>query len=80
MSAINLDSEIVATSVDQTAGVVSYTIERNGQRWTAKIPMKELNALGAVSLTKKARVQLVARKLQEAMLGPPDVVKKPNPM
>lgn len=67
---IHLDTEIVATHFDQVTQTCFYTIERDGKRWTASVPLADLNKLAA---NKTAKHALVANKLNVAMLGAPDV-------
>ncbi len=44
MTAINLDTQIVATSYDKQARVCSYTYQHSdGSRYTVRIPIDELN-------------------------------------
>lgn len=66
---IHLDTEIVATSFDPVTQTCFYTIERDGKRWTASVPLADLNKLGA---NKAAKHTLIANKLNVAMLGAPD--------
>jgi hypothetical protein len=47
----------------------SYTIERDGQRWTAKIPLADFTKLGP---NKVARHNLIANALNSAMQGRPN--------
>jgi hypothetical protein len=69
---IHLDSEIVATGFDPLTQTCTYTIERDGKRWTATVALAEFNKLGA---NKVAKRNLVANALTSAMAGAPD----PNP-
>lgn len=80
MKPINMDTEIVATMFNKVTNTVAYTVERDGERWTVNIPVKELDAIGPISLTKKQRMDFVGRKLQQVMMGPGDPAPaKPNP-
>jgi hypothetical protein len=69
MNAIHPESEIVATTFDTATGICSYTIERGGKRWTARVHVDELNKY---KNDKMRRRQHVAAALQQAMMGPPD--------
>lgn len=66
---IHLDSEIVATKFDPLSQSCAYTIERDGKRWTAVIPLAEFAKLGA---NKVAKRNLLATALNNAMQGKPD--------
>lgn len=66
---IHLDSEIVATRFDQLSQSCAYTIERDGRRWTAAIPLAEFAKLGT---NKIAKQNLLATALNNAMQGKPD--------
>jgi hypothetical protein len=64
---LNLDGEIVATAYDPASG--SYTLARDGRRWTAAVALAQLEAQGA---NKEARRNHLANVLFTAMQGPPD--------
>jgi len=69
---IHLESEIVASAYDEATHVCSYTIERNGKRWTVKVPIEHLNAHGTGKGHKVQRRLHLARLLEQAMNGPHD--------
>jgi hypothetical protein len=74
---IALDSEIVATRYDPFTRTCFYTIERNGKRWTATIPLKHFEdrgfIMGAQHLpSRQQRRDYLASMLEQAMNGPPD--------
>lgn len=66
---INLDTEIVATRFDPATSTCYYTIARDGNRWTAAVPLDHLEQHGAA---KPKRRDHIARALMTAMEGPPD--------
>jgi hypothetical protein len=69
MTAIHPDSEVVATTFDPLTGICSYTIQRDGKRWTARIPIEELDKFKA---NRAGRRTYLANALKQAMIGPPD--------
>lgn len=74
---INLDTELAETAWDPTTRAHTYTLERQGKRWTVTIPDEELARFGPVvgahGKTNQARRRLyVATKLAAAMQGEPD--------
>lgn len=69
MSAVHPDTEVVATTYDAPTGICTYTIQRDGKRWTARIPLSELDKFKA---NRQARRTYLANALQQAMVGPPD--------
>lgn len=66
---IALDSEIVATRFVPLEQACYYTIQRNGERWTVKIPHADLEKHKG---NKQLRRNHVANALQNAMRGPSD--------
>ena len=75
---INPETEIVHSSHDPQTRIHSYTIERDGKRWTVAISDDEFARFGplvgaqARKNQARRRTYLVA-KLTEAMQGEPDV-------
>jgi hypothetical protein len=72
---LNLDTEIVATAYDPATETCTYTIARNGQRWTVRVPMAQLEGHGA---NKEARRAHLANLLTAAMQGLPDDASDPG--
>ena len=66
---INLDTEIVATAFDPATGTCAYTVERDGRRWTVRVPLSQLDGQGA---SKDARRAHLANLLTAAMQCPAD--------
>lgn len=66
---IHLDTEVVSSRFDTVTQTCFYTIERDGQRWTASIPMADLNKHGANKIAKR---NYLATVLNNAMQGEPD--------
>lgn len=66
---IALDTEIVASRFDPATRKASYTIERNGKRWTVTIHADEFEKH---KNNHAARRTHLANTLQNAMNGPPD--------
>jgi hypothetical protein len=73
MPAIALETEIVGSRFDPQTRTCYYTIERNGQRWTAAIPADAFSK----HKTKQAKRNHLATALTMAMRGAPDSVNKP---
>jgi hypothetical protein len=74
---INPETEIVATSHDPIARTHSYTIERNGKRWTVAIPDADFQQFGPVkgadaAMNHASRRKHLAMRLEAAMGGAPD--------
>ncbi len=69
MAALNLDNEIVATSFDPKTGDCTYTLARDGKRWTVTIHHTQLDQHGA---NIQKRREHLARALTAAMMGPAD--------
>lgn len=69
MITVNVDTDIVGTKFNKTKQTCLYTVERNGKRWTAEIPLDELQRLGG---NKMARRKIVENYLATKMAGPPD--------
>lgn len=69
---IALESEIVGTGFDPVRDVYTYTIARNGKRWTVDVPAKHLDAHKGPA-GKTLRRKHVATVLEAAMNGEPDV-------
>ena len=69
MSFIALESEVVGTHYDPKTRICSYTILRDGKRWTAHVP---LEALEKHKGNKKLRRDFIANALVAAMRGPAD--------
>jgi hypothetical protein len=66
---IALETELVASNYDPGTRTCSYTIARDGKRWTVKIPLADLDSYKA---NKQARRNHVSNLLEQAMRGPPD--------
>jgi hypothetical protein len=71
---IDLDREVVTTRHDTLTNDCFYTIQRAGNRWTAKVPLAELEQHGE---NKGARRDHVISAIEIAMRGEPD--KAPDP-
>lgn len=74
---IALESEIVATRYDPQTRTCFYTLERDGKRWTAAIPLTHFEQMGHSVGTnhppsKQQRRDHVATTLVNAMRGPAD--------
>lgn len=63
-----LESEIVASHFNPQTRQCSYTIARNGKRWTVKMHSDEL----AKHKQRPARRNFIATRLETAMRGEPD--------
>jgi DNA-binding protein YbaB len=72
---INLDTEIVATYFDTKSGNCSYTIERNGKRWTASVHVDQFNQHDLSPGGQQRRRDHLARALEDAMRGMDDETK-----
>lgn len=72
MRTINLETEIVSTRTDPASRIHSYTIERDGRRWTVDIHEDEFNRLNPNGATKEQRRNMLGHRLQVAMLGKAD--------
>jgi hypothetical protein len=70
VSAINLETELVASSCD--GRICSYTIARSGLTWTVTVPLADLDGHGPMPRTANARRTHVANLLIAAMRGPSD--------
>lgn len=75
---INPETEIVSTAHNAKTRVHSFTIERDGKRYTAHIPDADFQAfgpvLGASAATNKInRRRHLAMRLEAAMQGKADV-------
>ena len=68
---IALESEIVATRFDPLGQACYYTIERDGKRWTVKIPLSDLDKHNGPN-HKALRRNYIATALQNAMRAAPD--------
>lgn len=68
---INPETEIVSTQYDSAANTCSYTIERNGKRWTAVIPLQHLDVHKGPN-HKALRRAHIAKALETRMMGEPD--------
>jgi hypothetical protein len=66
---IALESEIVMTAYDGKTRTCTYTIQRDGKRWTVKVPLAHLEAHKG---HKPKRRHHVAKLLQGAMQGQHD--------
>lgn len=77
---IALDTEIVASRFDTKTGLCSYTIERNGKRWTVDVHLDHFEALpktpGEPHVNKQLRRNHLAKVLEQAMQGPCDAEKE----
>jgi hypothetical protein len=71
MTPINLETELVGSSYNPSTRVCTYTIERDGSRWTVGVPLQNLNAYKTAN-HKALRRQHVARVLHTAMQGAPN--------
>lgn len=70
---LHLESEVVASSFDPINQIGTYTIARAGKRYTAVVPMADLEKYkGAAPAVKAARRAHIAAALQTALLGEPD--------
>jgi hypothetical protein len=65
---IHLENEIVASAWNPVTRVCSYTLERDGKRWTVQIHESEFSRQGGTPV----RRAHLARKLETAMLGRED--------
>jgi hypothetical protein len=77
---ISLESEIVRTRYDPKTRMCFYTIERDGKRWTVKIPMVHFEGMGYTIGSQHRpsipqRREHVATMLVNAMRGKPDIVE-----
>lgn len=68
---IALESEIVGSAYDPATKTCTYTIERNGKRWTAAVPLHHLTAHKGGN-AKMLRRNHVARVLETRINGEPD--------
>lgn len=68
---INPETEIVATRYDPKTRDCFYTIQRGDRRWTAKVPLADLDKLAG---NKQKRRNHLATVLELAMRGEPDAV------
>lgn len=71
MTTINHETEIVATGFDPKTKLCSYTIERDGKRWTVEIPLDHLSKHSG-NRSRILRREHVAKALHGAMSGPHD--------
>lgn len=69
---IALDNEIVSTGHDPKTGYSSYTIERNGKRWTVRVHESEFHKIGTTPASIAQRRGHLAKVLEQAMRGEPD--------
>lgn len=74
---IHPESEIVATSHDARTRTHSYTIERNGKRWTVAIPDDDFEQFGPIvgasgAVNRMNRRRHLAMRLEAAMDGVAD--------
>ncbi len=69
MTAVALESEIVSSRYDATTRMCFYTIARNGQRWTAAVPLDHLDKHKG---NRTLRRNHLANVLTNAMRGLPD--------
>jgi hypothetical protein len=69
---ISLDTEIVASSYNPITRICTYTIERDGRRWTAEVHIDHLEAHGHGPIGAKKRQTHIANALTSAMRGPHD--------
>lgn len=72
---VALDSEIVGTGYDPKTGDCSYTIERNGKRWTVTVHEDQFHQYGAIQVSIQQRRTHLANALEAAMRGPDDEAK-----
>lgn len=70
MTVIALDSEVVASRYDPKTRTCFYTIERDGKRWTASVPLDHLETYKG---NRQKRRDHVGRCLEQAMRGAPDL-------
>ncbi len=74
---INLETELVGSSLDPVTRVASYTIERNGKRWTVRVPIDHFEHaakhLKDVTARKRTKREHLGKLLENAMNGPHDV-------
>jgi len=68
---IALDSEVVASRFAPLEQACYYTIQRNGERWTVRVPLADLNKHKGPNHRQLRRVH-VGTALQAAMRGQPD--------
>lgn len=66
---IHLESQVVASKFDATTQTCFYTIEKDGRRWTASVPLEDLRKH---QNNKQARRTHIANALGAAMQGKPD--------
>lgn len=66
---INLEGEVVGSRIDPVTQTCFYTVERDGRRWTVKVPLADLHRHAA---NKAGRRTHVATVLNAAMQGKPD--------
>lgn len=69
---INLEEEISSSRYDKLARMHSYTIERDGKRWTVNISDDEFAKFGFDKAGKMGRRTLLAQRLTSALQGVPD--------
>lgn len=66
----NLETEIVGSSHDRASRTFTYTLERNGKRWTVQIPRAHFESEpGRPAKTTEMRRQHLASCLLDAMGG-----------
>jgi hypothetical protein len=70
---IHPETEIVATRYDAGTRTCHYTIERDGKRWTASIPLGQFENMGFPGKGHEQRRNHLAAMLENAMRGKPDL-------
>jgi hypothetical protein len=66
---LHLESQVVASKFDAATQTCHYTIERDGQRFTASVALEDLRKY---QNNKQARRAHIANALTAAMHGEPD--------
>lgn len=74
---IHLENEVVGSAFDPITQIHTYTVARDGKRWTVTIPNADFERFGPRLGARAAINQLTRRKhlamrLTAAMDGPPD--------
>lgn len=73
---VHLEGEVVASRFDPITRTCSYTITRDGKRWTVSVPLEHLDNAAKphahAPMAKQARRDHLANVLKNAMNGAPD--------
>src|SRR6185312_4937082 len=79
MTAIALESEIIATRYDPKTRTCFYTIQRDGKRWTAAVPVDHLEKHKGNRQNRRNHVAAVITNAMRGPHDPPVVGTKDNP-